>query len=384
MMRSTSSGDLNTPPLKSTAVGCRKLAPSLAHVAQAFEFGERAHLTAEERRQMPRDARVLRVRQAELRQADARAAHRPRRALHLREEAFEDRLRQLGARQFGADRAADQLRAAARHDERHGVGGGVAEQRFLGRAARVGERAQLPRVGLGALRRELARDHVREREIHVVAAEQDVLADRDAMQFEIAFALDHRDQREVGRAAADIDHENDVADLDLLAPLAGALLDPAIQRGLRFFEQRHAAVAGGLGGFGGQFARGRIERGGDRHRDVLLAERRVRMRVVPRFAQVRQIAHRAFERRDARDFGRRVVGQDRRAAVDARMAQPALRARHEPDRRGRAAAAREFADREFALAGPRQVQVAGREFVRMRQVEERGQQVEVVDRAGAR
>ncbi len=128
----------------------------------------------------------------------------------------------------------------------------------------------MPRIGLGALRGELARDHVREREVHVVAAEQDVFADRHAMQFEIAFAFDHRDQREVGRAAAHVDHEDDVADLDLLAPLAVALLDPAIQRRLRFFEQRHAAVARGLGRFGGQFACGRIERGGNRDRDVLL------------------------------------------------------------------------------------------------------------------
>ena len=211
-MRSTSSGDLNTPPLNSTAVGCRKLAPSRLRALQAFEFGERRDLTAEERRQMTRDGRVLRVRQAELRQAGARPAHRTRGAVHLREEAFEDRLREFGARQFGADRAADQLGAAARHDERHGVGGGVGEQRFLGRAAGVGERAQLPRVGLRALGGQLARHHVGEREVHVVAAEQDVLADRDAMQFEVAFALDHRDQREVGRAAADVDHEDDVAD----------------------------------------------------------------------------------------------------------------------------------------------------------------------------
>ena len=101
-----------------------------------------------------------------------------------------------------------------------------------------------------------------------------------------------RDQREVGRAAADVDDEDHVADAAPACATAAALLDPAIERGLRFFEQRHAAVAGGIGGFGGQFARGRIERRGDRHRDVLLGERRVGMRVVPCFAQVRQIAHR--------------------------------------------------------------------------------------------
>ena len=63
---------------------------------------------------------------------------------------------------------------------------------------------------------------MREREVHVVAAEQDVVADRDAMQFQVAFALDDGDQREVGGAAADVDDEDDVADLHLLAPAAAA------------------------------------------------------------------------------------------------------------------------------------------------------------------
>ena len=106
------------------------------------------------------------------------------------------------------------------------------------------------------------------------------------------------------------------------------------------------------------------------------------MRVVPRLAQVRQIAHRRFERRDALDFLGRIVRQDRRAPIDARMAEPAFRARDEPDRRARATAARQFADGEAALGGPRQVQVAGRELVRMRQVEERRQQVALLDGAG--
>ena len=74
---------------------------------------------------------------------------------------------------------------------------------------------------------QLARDDVREREVHVVAAEQDVVADRDAVQLEVAVALEHRDQREVAGAAADVDDEDDVARPHLLAPAAAAGLDPA-------------------------------------------------------------------------------------------------------------------------------------------------------------
>ena len=55
----------------------------------------------------------------------------------------------------------------------------------------------------------------REREVHVVAAEQDVLADRDALEREVAVALRDGDQAEVGGAAADVAHEDQVADARL-------------------------------------------------------------------------------------------------------------------------------------------------------------------------
>ena len=52
----------------------------------------------------------------------------------------------------------------------------------------------------------------REREVHVVAAEQDVLADGDALERELAIRARHGDQAEVGRAAADVADEDQVAD----------------------------------------------------------------------------------------------------------------------------------------------------------------------------
>jgi hypothetical protein len=65
-----------------------------------------------------------------------------------------------------------------------------------------------------------------------------VLAHGNALQLQIAFALQHGDQRQVGGAAAHVHDQDDVAMLDLLAPLAAAGLDPAVQRGLGFFQQR--------------------------------------------------------------------------------------------------------------------------------------------------
>ena len=50
-----------------------------------------------------------------------------------------------------------------------------------------------------------------QRQIHVVAAEQDVLADADALEFEVAGDVGHGDQAEIGGAAADVAHQDDVA-----------------------------------------------------------------------------------------------------------------------------------------------------------------------------
>ena len=76
------------------------------------------------------------------------------------------------------------------------------------------EPVQLPGVDLVAGGLEPLLQQAREREVHVVAAEQDVLADRDALEGEVAVALGDGDQAEVGRAAADVADEDQVADLD--------------------------------------------------------------------------------------------------------------------------------------------------------------------------
>ena len=90
-------------------------------------------------------------------------------------------------------------------------------------------------------------DDAGQRQIDIVAAQQDVLAHRDALQRQLAVAFGHRDQGEVGGAAADVDHQNQVAEPDALAPV-GVPFDPGVERGLRLFEQRDVLVAGLLGG----------------------------------------------------------------------------------------------------------------------------------------
>ena len=133
----------------------------------------------------------------------------------------------LVARQLGADRAADQLasRGRARRSARFGASASPSSVSLAARQAWVSARI-CQASSVRAVGGELARDDVGQREVHVVAAEQDVVADRDAVQLEVAVALDHGDQREVGGAAADVDDQDHVADLHLLAPAVAAGLEP--------------------------------------------------------------------------------------------------------------------------------------------------------------
>ena len=87
--------------------------------------------------------------------------------------------------------------------------------------SRRGKRARGSLAASGralALLLELLPDHVREREVHVVPAEQDVVADSDADQIERAVLVDRGDRGEVGRPAADVDDEEHVARPDLFSP----------------------------------------------------------------------------------------------------------------------------------------------------------------------
>ena len=63
---------------------------------------------------------------------------------------------------------------------------GVGEQLFLGLAAGEGQRVELPRVELLAFRGQALADGVRQGQVHVVAAEQNVVAHGHARQLHFA------------------------------------------------------------------------------------------------------------------------------------------------------------------------------------------------------
>ncbi len=110
--------------------------------------------------------------------------------------------------------------------------------------------------------------------------------------------------------------EKQVAGGDDFAPVR-VRVEPGIERGLRLFEQRNFAAAGLLRGFQRQIAGELVEGCGNGYQHVLLFERRVGMRLVPRAAQVTQIGGRGVDRGDLPHTFRGLPREHRGGAVRA-------------------------------------------------------------------
>ena len=110
-----------------------------------------------------------------------------------------------------------------------------------------------------------------QRQIQIVAAQQQVLADGGAREIDaIAFAGD-ADQREVAGAAADVADQNRLAVEQAFLRTRQIVGDPGIERRGRFFEQRQLFDAGFARGHHGQLARLFVEAGGDGQDHVVFA-----------------------------------------------------------------------------------------------------------------
>ena len=130
-----------------------------------------------------------------------------------------------------------------------------------------------------------------------------MIADRDARQHELPRFLADGNQRKVGGAAADIAHQDHVADFDLLAPFVMARFDPRIKRGLRLLQQRDFLQPRRLRRLDGQFARHRIERRRHSQNNVLRFEPMLGHvlgnEVIPGIDEMLEVVHGCFERRNA-------------------------------------------------------------------------------------
>ena len=192
-----SSAPFMTPPLNRTAV---------AAPVRADEAPTRWRVIAgSAAKGRPSSRRPTRARRARLRRRARVCGKKPSTSTRLDVAA-----RELGAR---ACRRST-LRAAAEHRDRRGV----ADRRrraavSLAARQRVHQRARTARGRALCPSAFEPRAHgVRQRQVHVVAAEQDVIADGDALEREVAVGLADGDQREVGGAAADVADQHDVAD----------------------------------------------------------------------------------------------------------------------------------------------------------------------------
>jgi hypothetical protein len=126
------------------------------------------------------------------------------------------------------------------------------------------------------------------------------------------------DQREVGGAAADIDDQDEVADLDALPPVSMAF-NPGVEGSLRLFEQNQVLVACLRSRALRQLAGDGIKRRWNGHQHLLLFKRSFRAFVIPGITQMVQIPARCFERRHLRHAVGGVRRENAGRTIDARV-----------------------------------------------------------------
>ncbi len=284
--------------------------------------------------QMAADRRVGGIGQAEL---DDRGAAALRQFVRPgeRQEAVHDQALDFVAAQFDRTRAADQAGTGAEQGHRNVLGSIHRQQLLLRYPAAL---HQLREAGGGqALARratagvEALLDQVGERQVHVVAAQHQVVADADAGQARrrdaVRGGLD-LDQGEVGGAAADVAHQQQAGLRELGGELFAVAEQPVVEGGLRLLQQAQARQAGEAGRLQGERARALVEGGGHREHEVLVFERGLGVPPSPRRAHVGEVARARDHRRNLAHVLGRAPGQDGGAAVDAGVRQPALGAGH--------------------------------------------------------
>ncbi len=239
---------------------------------------------AQERCQMARNGGIGNIRQAQLAKQAALFFRRLVVDVAERQEAFECQLQSFFARDLGLERATHQRRSRAQHRDLHALQIRIRQHAFLGR------RALTPQSGALAyreLRAELRLHQPGERQIQIVATEQQVFANRGASKLDAVAIAIHSDQREVAGAAADVAHQHQLAVEKALLRLRQVIGDPGIKRRRGLFHQRELLDPRGMRGLHGQLARLFVERGRDRQHDVLRRQRCIGMRLIPGIANRR-------------------------------------------------------------------------------------------------
>ncbi len=362
-------------------IGHRKT-PFAISRARADRRPRSRRMALQEIGQMARDRRIGRIRQAKLDYCTAAPAWSLARRLQ-RQEAVEHQALDLRPGQLDAARTTHQARSSAQQRNRHRLRRLIRQQQLLGRAAALHQLRQARRRQ-GRVARQPALGQVCQREVHVVATQHQVVADRDPGQAGHAacsIGLDAH-QGEVGRAAADVDHQHQARVLQFIGQALPVLMQPVVQRSLRLLDQAQANQTGQPRSFERQRARALVEGRRHRQRDVLLRQRMIRVPRIPGGSQLRQVAGARGDWRDPVHIIRCPPGQDGRIAIDSGMRQPALGARYQTARHlatQLACAAPEHRRRQLQAAGecrrrPGQAEVGVSQLASRRVVAQRGQQ----------
>ena len=170
--------------------------------------------------------------------------------IHVGQEAVDQQLSHLFAIDFHLQTATDQTRARSRQIHRQTLGSVVTEQFFFHALATAHQ--HVPLMGsespsLGKLLLQVPRQG----QIQVVAAQDQVISDGDAVELNAvliataagclgvapAGAGADANQREIGCAATDIADQNRLSRLHPRLPVIAVFVDPGIEGRLRFFQQ---------------------------------------------------------------------------------------------------------------------------------------------------
>ena len=272
---------------------------------------------------MAGDGGVAGVRQAELHQPGAARAGGVA-DVDPGQEAVDQQRAHFVAAQLHREAGADQPAAATQQRYRRTFWRIGRQQHFLGGAATLHQLRQaagrqlLRRLaGLGRLQPRLG--GVRQHQVHVVAAQHQVLADADALQHRFAMFDLHADQAEVGGAAADVGHQDQPALRQVLRQRGTMPVQPVMQRCLRFLDQVQPRQSGQPCRFQRQRPGAFVERGGNGEDQILPLQRCAGKTRIPGASDMGQIAGAGRQRRDFLHIVRSAPRQDGCAAVHCRM-----------------------------------------------------------------
>ena len=187
--------------------------------------------------------RIGSIGQPDLLETQPPLSGRHRVARHRWKKSFHQRRIHVRRGQRGGNGAANQARAAAQQRDRVFFLCGVAEQRLFSEPRLVPEAVQLPGIDAMSRRFEPLLEKSRKREIHVVAAEQDVLTDRDTLERQVASRSPTAISEKSVVPPPTSQTRTRSPTRDPPPPAIAERIEPGVERGLRLLEQRHALEA---------------------------------------------------------------------------------------------------------------------------------------------